>query len=187
MTRVGEILVVAATGRELAIAGGWQTLQCGVGPVDAAAHTAAALARSHVRAVLHVGIAGARRDAGLPLGALVIGAASLYADLGVGPEWAPHRLEPDPALLAAVRLALPGCAEAIIGTSARIGGCATPVEAMEGFAVLRAAGLAGVPAIEVRAISNLVEDEDRARWRFDDAFAAITAATPPLVEAILRA
>src|SRR5919206_69607 len=47
------------------------------------------------------------------------------------------------------------------------------VEAMEGFGVLRAAQLAGVPAIEVRAISNEIEETDRARWRFDDAFAAI--------------
>jgi nucleoside phosphorylase len=55
---------------------------------------------------------------------------------------------------------------------------------MEGFAVLRAAQLAGVPAIEVRAISNEIEETDRGRWHFDHAFAAITAATPRLVEAI---
>jgi nucleoside phosphorylase len=52
---------------------------------------------------------------------------------------------------------------------------------MEGFAVLRSAQLAGIPAIEVRAISNAVEEHDRALWRFDDAFAAIAAATPRLV------
>lgn len=187
MIRVDEILVVAATPRELATAGGWRTLQCGVGPVEAAACTAAALAGGQVRALLHVGIAGARRAAGISHGALVIGTASVYADLGVGPEWAPHELVPDPTLLAAVRTALPGTAETVIGTSARIGGCATPVEAMEGFAVLRAAQLAGVPAIEVRAISNMVEDEDRALWQFDKALAAITSATPRLVEAIARA
>ena len=32
---------------------------------------------------------------------------------------------------------------------------------MEGFGVLRAAQLAGVPAIEVRAISNEIEEVDR--------------------------
>jgi nucleoside phosphorylase len=57
---------------------------------------------------------------------------------------------------------------------------------MEGFAVLRAAQLAGVPAIEVRAISNEIEEEDRARWQFDAAFAAITAATPRLVAEVAR-
>ena len=50
--------------------------------------------------------------------------------------------------------------------------------------MLRAAQLAGVPAIEVRAISNDIEEPDRARWHFDAAFAAITAVTPPLVRAL---
>ena len=43
-----------------------------------------------------------------------------------------------------------------------------------------------VPAIEVRAISNAIEETDRARWAFDDAFAAIVAATPRLVPELLR-
>ena len=69
-----------------------------------------------------------------------------------------------------------------IGTSARVGGTTgCDVEAMEGFGVLRAAQLAGVPAIEVRAISNEIEEEDRSRWRFDEAFAAVLEATPRLV------
>ena len=55
------------------------------------------------------------------------------------------------------------------------------VEAMEGFAVLRAASLAGVPALEVRSVSNAIEDTDRAAWRMDEAFAAIVGATPALV------
>ena len=54
-------------------------------------------------------------------------------------------------------------------------------EAMEGFGVLRAAQRAGVPAVEVRAISNDIEETDRARWHFDEAFAAIVAVTPRLV------
>ena len=42
-----------------------------------------------------------------------------------------------------------------IGTSARVGGTHdVDVEAMEGFAVLRACELAGVPAVEVRVVSN---------------------------------
>ena len=50
---------------------------------------------------------------------------------------------------------------------------------------MRAAQLAGVPAVEVRAISNEIEEPDRARWRLDDAFAAITGLTPRLVTGIL--
>ncbi len=56
------------------------------------------------------------------------------------------------------------------------------IEAMEGFAVLRAAALAGVPAIEVRVIANAIEEADRAKWQFAEAFAAVRAITPALVQ-----
>jgi futalosine hydrolase len=37
---------------------------------------------------------------------------------------------------------------------------------MEGFAVLRAAEKAGIPAIEVRGISNVVGDRAKSGWDF---------------------
>lgn len=182
------ILVVAATARELTPADGWQVHQCGVGPVDAAASTAAAIGRYAPAAILHVGIAGARRARGFAPATLVIGSASRYCDLGVSERWAPSTLDASPALLAALGRALPDAPTLVIGTSGRVGGTADcDVEAMEGFAVLRAAGLAGIPAIEVRAIANDIEEPDRARWHFDAAFDAITAATPALVAAIAQA
>ncbi|MDQ8169137.1 MAG: hypothetical protein P3C09_15400, partial [Gemmatimonadota bacterium] len=52
------------------------------------------------------------------------------------------------------------------------------------FGVLRAAQRAGIPAIEVRAIANDIEEDDRARWHFDAAFTAITGVTPWLVTAL---
>jgi futalosine hydrolase len=55
---------------------------------------------------------------------------------------------------------------------------------MEGFGVLRAAEHAGVPAVEVRAIANDIEERDRALWHLDAAFAAVAAATPLLVREI---
>ena len=55
---------------------------------------------------------------------------------------------------------------------------------MEGFGVLRAAALAGVPAVELRAISNAVAEPDRSRWRFDDALDALAAAVEQLVEVL---
>jgi futalosine hydrolase len=55
---------------------------------------------------------------------------------------------------------------------------------MEGFAVLRAAELAGVPAVELRAVSNEIEEPDRGRWRFEDGFAALEAAVPRLLAAL---
>lgn len=178
------VLVVAATQPELVTADGWRTLVCGIGPIEAAVATAAAIASERPSAIVHVGIAGARAASTLEPPALVIGRRAIYHDLVVPPEWAPLEVAADPALLAAVQAAFPDAATVDIGTSGRVGGTvACDVEAMEGFGVLRAAAHAGVPAIEVRAISNLIEEPDRSRWRFDDAFAAINGALPRLVEA----
>jgi futalosine hydrolase len=44
---------------------------------------------------------------------------------------------------------------------------------MEGFGVLRACALAGVPAVELRAISNAPDEPDRAKWSFEDAFVTL--------------
>ena len=180
-----RILVVAATARELAAPNGWLTLQCGVGPVEAAAATAAAIAELRPQAILHVGIAGARRIRGLAPASLVIGADARYCDSNMPTEWAPTTVSASPHLLAAVQLLLQNVVTLSIGTSARVGGATDcDVEAMEGFGVLRAAQRAGVPAIEVRAISNDIEEQDRTQWHFDAAFAAITAITPQLVRAL---
>ena len=177
-----RILVVAATARELAPSEGWRTLVCGVGPVEAAVSTATAIATERPAAIVHVGIAGARAASRIALGALIVGTTAYFCDLGVGPQWAPSEITAAATLIAAARRAVPSAVERRIGTSARIGGTRDcDVEAMEGFAVLRAAAHAGIPAIEVRAISNQIEESDRTRWRLDDAFAAIIAATPALV------
>ena len=183
-----HILVVAATDRELAASNGWRTLRCGVGPVDAAAATAAAIAAERPLLILHVGIAGARRHATLAAPALIIGSDAQYCDLTVPERFAPRVITTPDDLLDAARRALPNALCRSIGTSARVGGAMTSdcdVEAMEGFAVLRAAQLAGVPAIEIRAIANEIEEPDRAKWHFDAAFDAITGATPRLVAELL--
>jgi futalosine hydrolase len=181
------ILVVAATAHELA--GSRATsLVCGVGPVEAAAATAAALARERPDAVLSVGLAGCRRGCGLAPPALVLGTEAVYCDVTVaGAPSFPvvDRLEPDPHLLARARRALPEAELRSIGTSARIGGSrGCDVEAMEGFAVLRAAARAGVPALELRAIANEVEEPERALWRIDEALAALATATGRLLAAL---
>lgn len=182
-----RILVVAATERELASPDGWLALQCGVGPVEAGAATAMAIARHRPTIVLHVGIAGGRRQRAFAPGTIVIGTAARYSDLGVPAKFAPSTVAAAPSLLTAATRVFPAAPQLVIGTSARIGGTTDcDVEAMEGFAVLRAAELAGVPAIEVRAISNEIEELDRARWHFDAAFAAITDATPILVREFIR-
>ena len=177
------ILVVAATEAELC---GYDGLVCGVGPVEAAAATARALVETWHEAVLHVGLAGCRRGCGLDVGSLVIGSEAVYDDVVI--PLAPRRVSPDPRLVAAARRALPDAAVAPIGTSGTVGGTrGHDVEAMEGFAVLRAAELASVPGVEVRAIANEIEEEDRGLWRFDDALAALGQALPALTASITAA
>ena len=175
------ILLVAATERELC---GHDGLVCGVGPVEAAVATARALALHEVSAVVHVGLAGAR---GLEPGSLVVGTEAVYLDLSA--EWpVVDRVEADAALLAAARAALPDVPSLPIHTSAAVGACSSLeqrplVEAMEGFGVLRAAQQAGVPAVEVRAISNAIGEADRARWDVAAGLAALDCALPALVAA----
>jgi nucleoside phosphorylase len=167
------VLVVAATERELALREGADTFCCGIGPVEAAIRTAQRLAADKPDAVLHVGIAGAR---GVEPPALVLGSEAVYCDLAAEIPIV-NRSFPDDALLARVRAALPEALVLPIGTSAAVGGgSGCDVEAMEGFGVLRACELAGVPAVELRAISNAPGEPDRAKWRFDEALAALADA-----------
>jgi nucleoside phosphorylase len=75
-----------------------------------------------------------------------------------------------------------------IGTSAAVGAIPhdVTVEAMEGFGVLRACAIAGVPALEVRAISNEIGEDDRSRWRLGEAIGALHAALPALLAELSR-
>jgi futalosine hydrolase len=178
------ILVVAATPEELRGAGGAATLVCGVGPVEAAARTATALSEHRPDALLHVGIAGGRS---FEEPSIVVGSEAVYCD-AVDPRWIELRVPADPALVEAARRALPDARVEPIGTTARVGGAnECEVEAMEGYAVLRAAALAGVPAVEVRVLSNAVGEPDRAKWRFDDAKSALAGVLPALIEEVSRA
>jgi futalosine hydrolase len=179
------ILLVAATDGELAQLPGTRTLACGLGPVAAALATRAALADEAMRGVLHVGIAGTRRAAGIPLLAVVIGSESVYADHRLRSH--PHPVAvPDPGLVAAARRALPHALVRPIATSGLVGGGRdAEVEAMEGYGVLRAAEDAGVPAVEVRVVSNEIEEQDRARWMFTEALATLHAMLPALVEEVV--
>ena len=177
------ILVVAATVDELRGAGEARVLACGVGPVEAAARTAAELARESADAVLHVGIAGARE---FDVPSFVVGSEAVYEDAD-DEQWIQLRIAADERLVAAVKTALPDARVAPIGTTARVAGASDcDVEAMEGYAVLRAAALAGVPAVEVRVLSNAISDEQE-HWRFDEAFALLAETLPRLVEAVERA
>lgn len=170
------MIVVAATERELAHVRGFETFVCGIGPVEAAASVARLLATREVDAVLHVGIAGSRELAPLTV---VLGSESVYSDLSAAIPVV-RQLEPDRVLFERLRAALPDAVVASIGTSAAVGGVRKEVEAMEGFGVLRACALAGVPAVELRVVSNSPDEPDRTKWRFDEAFEVLGAAVARL-------
>lgn len=172
------VLLVAATEIELCERDG---LVCGVGPVEAAASTARALAAERPDAVVHVGVAGAR---GITPGALVVGSESVYCDIAAEIPVI-DRVAPDSTLLATVRAVLPNALALPIGTSAAVGGTDTGlrVEAMEGFGVLRACAQAGVPAVEIRAISNEITEADRGRWRIARALETLADALPEVLAA----
>jgi futalosine hydrolase len=170
------VLVVAATERELALLDGFETFCCGIGPVEAALRTARMLAERRPEAVVHVGIAGSRT---LKPPALVLGSEAVYCDVIDAGSTLPRieRAQPDAALLERAWTALPEAHVLPIATCGKVGGgTGFVVEAMEGFGVLRACELAGVPAVELRAISNSPDEADRTRWRFDEAFAALADA-----------
>ncbi len=175
-------LLVAATVHELC---GVEGLVCGVGPVEAAATVAAALQRRPPVAVVHVGIAGAR---GWAPGSIAIGSEAVYCDLAADFPFV-DRVAADPRLVAAASRVLPDAPVVPIGTSAAVGGAwhDVPVEAMEGFGVLRAAALAGIPALELRAISNEIGQPDRTLWRIDDALAALGRVVPCVIAAVALA
>jgi nucleoside phosphorylase len=171
------VLLIAATERELV---GLDGVVCGIGPVDAAAAAARELAVRRPTAVLHVGLAGRR---GFEQPELVLGSEARYCD--PDSPLVVSAARPDVDLLAALRAALPNVLVCPIGTSARVGGTSgCPVEAMEGFAVLRACELAGVPAVELRATANEIDEADRARWRLDDGIALLQRTLPRLLESL---
>jgi futalosine hydrolase len=181
---MAEVLLVAATDLELCDHAGFV---CGIGPVEAAASLARELASRTPSAVLHVGVAGGRR---LTPGALVIGTESIYADLSAGVPVV-DRTAPDPTLVAAAQAALPEAISLPIATKAAVSAPGDAehefrVEVMEGFAVLRACELAGVPAVEVRAVCNEIGEGDRALWMIRRGLEVLSDAIPRLLPAISK-
>ncbi|MFJ9638593.1 futalosine hydrolase [Streptomyces sp. NPDC101178] len=189
---------VALPGAELHRSGAFDVLAGGAGPAAAAAAAAFALASTRLPygLVVSAGIGGGFAPAA-PLGSLVVASDIVAADLGAEtPDgFAPvtalgfgrDRLTPPPALVREVASAIgaaPGpvlTVSTVTGTADRTAAllAAHPdalAEAMEGFGVAEAAERAGVPVLELRAISNTVGPRDRAAWRIGDALAALTEA-----------
>lgn len=178
------ILLACAVGKELSFfssAPHVEMLVTGIGPIEASASVSRALAQSPYSLVINAGIAGAFEGAA-EIGEGVV-VAEEFMELGLE-SGAPLSL-PDGARLVdhasseftlVDRLVERGFASkrgltvsrvtATDLTAKRLAAYGVEVESMEGFAVLRAAEIAGVPAVEVRGISNVVTDRARSRWNF---------------------
>ena len=190
------ILVVCAVAQELRH---WkprahvETLVTGVGPVEAAAATSRMLAISTPRFVINAGIAGGFSGRTKVGDAFAIETDHL-AELGLEDG---SRMPPLPggALVVTKAESDPGLIERCRSFGGRIGSAITvatitgsterardladrfeaEIEAMEGFAVLRSAAIAGVPAIELRGVSNVVGPRASGGWDFDAGARAMTA------------
>lgn len=173
-------------------------LETGVGPVNAAHALARAI--DEAGAVVSLGIGGAFPGAGLAVGGVACAATEEYADLGAESPEGFLDMEALGFPVAAghynrLPLSLFPCADrrpfvtntTCTGTdataralAARTGGA---VESMEGAAIVHVALLHGKPVGEVRGISNLVGDRDRASWRLDAAARAAQEALLSWIEA----
>lgn len=178
-----------------------EVLVAGIGRTNAAAATAVAIASARIAgrpfaAALSAGIAGALPGSGLAPGELVVGECCVYAEEGIelpggfgdmaalgfplGPfpanrVPAAHELRHAFARLGrtapiATVATCSGTDAAALRVRDRTGAVA---EAMEGAAVVHAALRAGVPGLEVRAISNTTGDRPAQRWDMPAAFAAL--------------
>ncbi|HBX22925.1 MAG TPA: futalosine hydrolase [Desulfotomaculum sp.] len=181
----------------------------GVGPVASAANTAKVLAANRYGLVVSAGIGG-----GFPgsaeVGSLVVATEIISADLGVEtPEGftsleelglGPTRVQIDASLVNSVTEALltarlpvktgpvltvstvTGTAKSAAKLAARVPGAIA--EAMEGYGVALAAHDYGIPALELRGISNLVGPRDRAAWRIEEALEVLESASAVLAEVL---
>jgi futalosine hydrolase len=181
------------------LSGRVEELVCGIGPVEAAVRLGVYLSqtRQQIRAVVNLGIAGAyvRQSGGAGVLDLCLAEREVLGDLGICQG---DRIEPlrgahlevedafvlDPVLLATARAHFDrmgmGChvgtfltVNAASGTRSRGDAIARPHQAlcenMEGAALARVCREFSLPFLELRCISNMVEDRHLQQWQLKKA------------------
>ena len=190
---------------------GWRCtlLHTGIGTVNAAHALTCQLEQQLPDLVIQFGIGGAYVPTGLPIRSVVLATEEVYGDVGVvTPEgWKPvneigiplvhgdpprfNRFPLDPQLVATAA----GICGVRSGTFVTVSQCSgvqavgdalhsrfnALCESMEGAAAAHICTLYDVPFLEVRGISNLVEDRQPARW---DIPGAADAAQSALIKII---
>lgn len=193
--------------RPQVILDGVDAIVSGVGRSAAAGAVAWNLAQRSYDCVLNVGVAGALSAGRLALGDLVAGSEAVFHEEGLitaaghqsmtalgfplteGDE-VTNRIAADPMLLRYLTdvcervgpiATVAGCSGSDAAASeveGRTGACA---EAMEGASVLVTARRLGVPAVELRAISNTTGDRAAQQWDLDGAIERLAAALASLL------
>lgn len=181
----------------------------GIAATNAAQALTREIEVSRPRLALQFGIGGAYPRGGLRVGEVAVADEEHYGDVGVEAPggWLSmadvgfplvdtdpprhNRLPLDRAM--AARAA--GLVEAAVGPFVTVNRCSGTnalgdeiyartlgiCESMEGAAAAHVCAQYELPFLEVRAVSNMVEDRDKSRWRIGDAIAAVTRATLALV------
>ena len=188
----------------------------GVGPAQAAARTALALAKAEnapFDLVISAGIGGGFSEAAIVVGSVVVADKIVAADLGAETpdgfltldelgfgtaivevdmkrvEQLRRRLADADGLQVGVGPVLTvstatGSARTETERAARVAGAAA--EGMEGYGVAVAAQEWGLPALEIRAISNLVGPRDRSAWKIKEALKVLETASASLSVALFE-
>lgn len=194
-----DLLICVATDLEGAVLrerlgshGSIAIVRMGVGPVNAAHAVTLAITRARPKAVVVCGIGGAYPGAGLAVGDVACAESECYGDLGAtspagfldmqalgfpivaGPppiyNELPMQVFPASTRVRFVTMSTcTGTDAAARAIEQRTGGA---VENMEGAAVAHVAAIHGIPAGELRGISNMVTDRDTAAWRINQAATA---------------
>lgn len=186
------------------------SLVSGVGPVETAVNLTKYLAAANEppAGVIHFGVTGAFVGSGVDLLDICVAEREILGDLGVCYG---DRIEgfDDPAIAPATffdldRLLLDACCRHLerAGTPYRRGNFVTVscvsgteergrhlrdrhralCENMEGAAVARVCGAFELACLEIRCVSNLVEDRDPRRWKLREAAQKCAAAVARLLE-----
>ncbi|MCH2133991.1 MAG: futalosine hydrolase [Phycisphaerales bacterium] len=202
------VTAVEAEAKALAMPGHVMVVVGGIGRVNAAAAATEAILRNPgVTAVISAGVAGILPGADLRIGDTLLADSCVYAEEGIETpggfqdmtglgfplgDFPGNRVPVDPVLLESCRSDFPTAPIATVatcsGTTARAQLIArqtgAAAEAMEGAAVVHAARRLGLPALEIRAMSNTTGDRQDQQWDLQAGLAALGDAVEKVVSGI---
>jgi futalosine hydrolase len=204
-----KTLVVTAVDAEAKAVGSpvdGRTVVAGVGRTNAAAATTLAIiAHGPFDCVLSVGLAGALPGSNLQIGDIIAADTCVYAEEGIATpdgfhdmatlgwplgDFEGNEVPCGPDLLRRLSDVLPICRIATVATCSGTDALANEIasrthcvaEAMEGAAVVHAARLLEVPAIEIRVISNTTGDRGLQKWDREAALRSLAEAMPSVLD-----